>query len=290
MQTVRYEVRGTVALITLDNPPVNSLGEGTRKVLAEALARAQADAAVLAIVLTGAGKLFSGGADIREFDSPQVLAEPTLWSLILQIEASPKPVVAAIHSACVGGGLELALACHYRVATSGAQVGLPEVKLGLLPGAGGTQRLPRVIGVEHALAMIVGGELRSSELLAEIPGQKLFSHIIAGDLVAGAIQFAQEVAGVRPLPLVRDLMAQCPSADAYFEIARNTAAAASPHHLAPLQCVDAVAAAVTMKFEDGLQLERELFTALLLTPESKALRHAFFTERAAAKIPAVPAG
>ena len=288
MRTVRYEVCGAVAVLTLDNPPVNSLGEDTRKTLAVGLARAQADAAVLAIVITGAGAVFSGGADIREFGSPAALAEPSLWSLILQVEASRKPVVAAIHSVCIGGGLELALGCHYRVATSGAQIGLPEVKIGVLPGAGGTQRLPRVIGVEHALPMIVRGELRNSELLANIPGQKLFNSIIAGDLLAGAIQFAQDVAGVRPLPLVRDLTAACPDARAYFENARHTVATESPHFPAPLKCVDAVAAALTMKFDDGLQLERKLFTALLLTPESKSLRHAFFAERAAIKIRALP--
>jgi 3-hydroxyacyl-CoA dehydrogenase len=171
------EVRGNVAVITLDNPPVNGLGYATRAGITEGLARALADAAVSAIVITGAGKAFSGGADIREFGSPKALAEPNLLSVILALEASTKPVVAAIHSVCMGGGLELALGCHYRVASPGAQIALPEVKLGLLPGAGGTQRLPRVIGVENALNMIVSGTPVKSEMLAMAPGQKLFDQI-----------------------------------------------------------------------------------------------------------------
>ena len=159
-----YEVRGAVAVITMDNPPVNGLGYATRVGITDGLARAQDDAAVQAIVITGAGKAFSGGADIREFGTPKALAEPNLLSVILALEASTKPVVAAIHSVCMGGGLELAMGCHYRVAAPGTQVALPEVKLGLLPGAGGTQRLPRLIGVENALNMIVSGEPVKSEL------------------------------------------------------------------------------------------------------------------------------
>jgi len=150
-----YEVRGPVAVITMNNPPVNGLGYDTRVGIAAGVERAWADAAVQAIVITGAGKAFSGGADIREFGSPKSVAEPNLVSLIRMLESSPKPVVAAIHTVCMGGGLELALGCHYRVAAPGANIALPEVKIGLIPGAGGTQRLPRVLGVETALNMIV---------------------------------------------------------------------------------------------------------------------------------------
>ncbi|HLO94755.1 MAG TPA: enoyl-CoA hydratase-related protein, partial [Burkholderiaceae bacterium] len=146
-----YEVHGAVAVITLNNPPVNGLGYATRKAVAEGIDRAEADAAVKAIVITGAGKAFSGGADIREFGSPKALAEPNLHSLIAKVEACSKPVIAAIHTVCMGGGLELSLGCHYRVAAPGAKIALPEVKIGLLPGAGGTQRLPRALGVEPAL-------------------------------------------------------------------------------------------------------------------------------------------
>ncbi|HJV96345.1 MAG TPA: enoyl-CoA hydratase/isomerase family protein, partial [Albitalea sp.] len=253
-----YEVRGNVAVITLDNPPVNGLGHDTRKGVTAGLERAEADAGVKAIVITGAGKAFSGGADIREFGSPKALAEPNLLSVILQVEAATKPVVAAIHSVCMGGGLELALGCHYRVVSPGTQVALPEVKIGLIPGAGGTQRLPRVIGVENALNMIVSGEPVKSELLAQAPGQKLFDKIIDGDLLAGAIAFAQEKADVRPLPLVRNLKAEHPNGDAYFQFARNTVGAMAKNFPAPLKCIDAVAAATTKKFEDGMKFEREL--------------------------------
>ena len=284
-----YELRGNVAVITLNNPPVNGLGYETRLGITSGVERAQADRAVKAIVITGAGKAFSGGADIREFGTPKALAEPNLLSVILALEASSKPVVAAIHSVCMGGGLELALGCHYRVASPGTQVALPEVKIGLIPGAGGTQRLPRVIGVENALNMIVSGEAVKSEMLAMAPGQKLIHKIIEGDLMAGALAYAAEVADLRPLPLVRDLKVSHPSADAYFQFTRNMVAGMSKNFPAPLKCVEAVAASVRMKFDDGMKLERELFTALMFTPECKALRHAFLAERATTKIPDVPA-
>ncbi len=283
-----YEVRGSVAVITLNNPPVNGLGHATRKATADGIEQAENDPAIKAVVITGAGKAFSGGADIREFGSPKALAEPNLLSLINRVESCTKPVVAAIHTVCMGGGLELALGCHYRVAAPGTKVALPEVKLGLLPGAGGTQRLPRALGVEPALNMIVSGEPVASELLAQVPGQVLFQKIIDGDLIDGAVAYAMEVADQRPLPRVRDLKAQHPEAQGYFQFARNTVTAMSKHFPAPLQCVEAVSAAVSAKFEDGMRTEREAFAQLMLTPESKALRHAFFAERAAAKIPDVP--
>ena len=283
-----YEVRGAVAVITLDNPPVNGLGFETRKAVAEGVGRAEDDAAVKAIVITGAGKAFSGGADIKEFGSPKAMAEPNLLSLIARVEGAAKPVVAAIHTVCMGGGLELSLGCHYRVVAPGAQIALPEVKLGILPGAGGTQRLPRVIGVEAALNMIVGGEPVKSEALAQVIGQKLFDRVIEGDLLEGAIAFASEIADVRPLPMVRDLKCKHPDGDAFFGFARNTVKAMSKNFPAPLRCVDAVEQATKAKFDDGMKYEREAFAALMLTPESKALRHAFFAERAASKVPDVP--
>ncbi|MDQ2926916.1 MAG: 3-hydroxyacyl-CoA dehydrogenase NAD-binding domain-containing protein, partial [Pseudomonadota bacterium] len=286
--SANYELRGNVAVITLNNPPVNGLGHETRLGITTGIERAQADASVKAIVIAGAGKAFSGGADIREFGTPKALAEPNLLSVILALEACTKPVVAAIHSVCMGGGLELALGCHYRVAAKGTQVALPEVKIGLLPGAGGTQRLPRVIGVEHALNMIVSGEAVKSEMLAMAPGQKLFDRIIDGDLMAGALAYAAELADVRPLPLVRDLKVSHPNADAYFQFARNMVGGMSKNFPAPLKCVDAVEASVRLKFDEGMKVERELFTALMFTPESKALRHAFMAERATTKIPDVP--
>ena len=287
--TATYQTRGDVAVITLDNPPVNGLGYDTRLGIVNGLEKALGDAAVKAIVITGAGKAFSGGADIREFGSPKAIAEPNLLSVILALEASSKPIVAAVHSVAMGGGLELALGCHYRVASPGAQIALPEVKIGLIPGAGGTQRLPRVLGLENALNMIVSGEPVASELLAKAPGQKLFDRIVEGDLMEGAIAFAHEIVDQRPLPLVRNLKVTHPSAPAYLQFARNTVGAMARNFPAPLKCVEAVAASTTMKFDEGMKAERELFMNLMLTPECKALRHAFMAERATTKIPDVPA-
>ena len=287
--SANYELRGNVAVITLDNPPVNGLGHATRLGIVNGLDKAIADAAVKAIVITGAGKAFSGGADIKEFGSPKALAEPNLLSVILALEASSKPIVAAIHTVCMGGGLELALGCHYRVASPGVQVALPEVKIGLIPGAGGTQRLPRVIGVENAMNMIVSGEPVKSEMLAQAPGQKLFDKMIDGDLLAGALAFAAEVADKRPLLLVRDLKVKHPNAEAYVQFVKNMVGGMSKNFPAPLKCVEAVAGSLKLPFDQGMRLERELFTGLMFTPESKALRHAFMAERATTKIPDVPA-
>jgi 3-hydroxyacyl-CoA dehydrogenase len=283
-----YEVRGGVAVITLNNPPVNGLGFDTRKGVTDGIERALADDAVQAVVITGAGRAFSGGADIREFGKPAALAEPNLLSVIKVVERSTKPVVAAINGVCMGGGLELSLGCNYRVAAPNCDIALPEVKIGLIPGAGGTQRLPRVLGLETALNMIVSGEPVKSQLLAQLPGQKLIDRIVEGDLLEGAIAFAKEVAGKRPLPKVRDLKVTHPNPDGYLQFARNTVGAMAKNFPAPLKCIDAVAASLRMPIDQGLVHEREIFLALMLTPECKALRHAFFGERAASKIPDVP--
>jgi len=170
--TAEYKVHGDVAVITLMNPPVNGLGLSTRVGITDGLEKANNDTTVKAIIITGGGKAFSGGADIREFGSPKAIQEPNLLSVIRACENSAKPVVGALHSVAMGGGLELALGCHYRIAAPGTSIALPEVKLGLVPGAGGTQRLPRVIGVEPALNMIVSGEAIKSEMLAMLPGRK----------------------------------------------------------------------------------------------------------------------
>ena len=293
--TAEYQVRGDVAVITLNNPPVNGLGLATRQGIADGLNRANADAAVKAIVLTGAGKAFSGGADIREFGSPKAIAEPNLLSVIRAVETSPKPVVAAIHSVAMGGGLELALGCHYRMAAPGANIALPEVKLGLIPGAGGTQRLPRVLGVEVALNMIVSGEPVKSEQLAALPGQKLFDKMASSPekLMDEAVAYAQQVAAEHAksgaaLPLVRNLPCKHPLGDAYFQFARNMVKGMAKNFPAPGKCVDAVEAATRKKFEDGMVFEREIFMNLMLTPECRALRHLFMAERAASKIADVP--
>jgi 3-hydroxyacyl-CoA dehydrogenase len=280
------ETRGGVAVVTLENPPVNGLGHALRSAIVAAVDAAQSDPAVKAIVLAGAGRMFSGGADIREFNTPKAIAEPTLHTVIRVVESSAKPVVAAIAGHCMGGGLELSLACHYRVASADAQLGLPEVKIGLLPGAGGTQRLPRAVGVETALNMIVSGNAVPA---AQLKDTALVDRIVEGDLLEGAAAFAREIADKRPLPRVRDRAAIEPNAEAYFQFARNTVGAVAKNFPAPLKCVDAVAAAVSKPFDEGLRYERELFLELIQSPESRALRHAFFGERAASKIPDVPA-
>jgi 3-hydroxyacyl-CoA dehydrogenase len=282
--SAQYQVSGSVAIITFNNPPVNGLGFATRTAVADGVRKALADDGVTAIVITGAGKAFSGGADIKEFNSPKALAEPSLHTLISVVENSTKPVIAAIHSVCMGGGLELALGCNYRIAAPGAQMALPEVKLGLLPGAGGTQRLPRVLGLERALNMIVSGNPVASEKLAD---SALFDEVIApgADLLACAIAFATKVAALCPLPKVRERKVEYPNHEAFLQFSRNTVKTMAGPFPAPLQCVEAVAASVTMKFEDGLKFERNLFMQLIQTTESKALRHAFFAERIASKIP-----
>jgi 3-hydroxyacyl-CoA dehydrogenase len=288
--TAHYTVQGTIAIITLDNPPVNGLGYATRVAITAGLEKAQQDDKVQAVVVTGAGKAFSGGADIKEFGSPKALQEPNLLSVIRALENSVKPVVAAIHSVAMGGGLELSLGCHYRIAAPGCSVALPEVKLGLIPGAGGTQRLPRVIGVEPALNMIVSGEPVKSEMLALLPGQKLFDRMAssADNLLAEAVAFAQEIAPNRPLPLVRDLPCKHPLGDAYFKFARNMVSGMSKNYPAPLKCIDAVEAATKQKFEQGMVTEREIFINLMWTPECRSLRHIFVADRATSKIADVP--
>lgn len=292
--SAQYQVHGSVAVISMDNPPVNGLGLSTRQAICQGIDQANADASVKAIVLTGAGKAFSGGADIREFGTPKAIQEPNLLSVIRVVENSAKPVVAALHSVAMGGGLELALGAHYRIAAPGCKVALPEVKLGLIPGAGGTQRLPRAIGVEAALNMIVSGEPVNSEMLASLPGQKLFDRLaasadtLAAEAAALAMEVAQRHADGSALPLVRHLPCKHPQGDAYFQFARNMVKGMAKNFPAPPKCVDAVEAATQKKFEDGLVFERDIFINLMWTPECRALRHIFAAERAASKIPDVP--
>ena len=285
-----YKVHGDVAVISLNNPPVNGLGLSTRQAITEGVEKAVQDASIKAIVITGHGKAFSGGADIREFGSPKATQEPNLSSVIAQIENCAKPVVAAVHTVAMGGGLELALGCHYRIAAPGASIALPEVKIGLLPGAGGTQRLPRVLGIEPALNMIVSGEAIKSEMLAMLPEQKLFDKMSASaeTLMDEALKFAREVFATRPLPRVRDLPCKHPQGDAYFQFTRNMVKGMAKNYPAPPKCVDAVQAATKKKFDEGMLVERELFMSLMWTPESRALRHLFLSQRAASKIADVP--
>ena len=288
--TAHYTVTDRIAVITMDNPPVNGLGLSTRQAVTQGVAQAMADDQVVAIVLTGHGKAFSGGADIREFGTPKAMQEPNLLSVIAVVEKAGKPVVAAVHSVAMGGGLELALGCHYRVVAPGCQIALPEVKLGLVPGAGGTQRLPRALGVETALNMIVKGDPVPSEVLAALPGQRLFD-VLAGSadsLMAEAMTLAKEKADVGPLPKVRDLPCAHPQGDAYFQFARNMVRGIAKSLPAPEKCVDLVEVATKQKFDAGMLTERQTFLNLMWTPESRALRHIFMASRAASKIEDVP--
>jgi len=281
-----YDVRGSVAVVTLNNPPVNGLGHALRAGIVDGLDRALADDKVKAIVLIGSDRAFSGGADVKEFGTPKSGMEPNLLSVIKALENATKPVVAAIGGMALGGGLELAMGAHFRVAKPDAQLGLPEVKLGLLPGAGGTQRLPRLIGLEAALNIIVSGAPTPA---SKFEGTPLIDALITGDLLEGAVAFAEKaVADTLPLKRVRDLKVKAPSADAFLQFARNTVGAVSKNFPAPLKCVEAVAASVSKPFDEGMKYERELFMQLMATPESRALRHIFAAERAASKVSDVP--
>ncbi|MDQ7982471.1 3-hydroxyacyl-CoA dehydrogenase NAD-binding domain-containing protein [Paraburkholderia sp. SARCC-3016] len=283
---VDYATRDGVAVITLNNPPVNGLGHATRAGIVDALERARQDPAVTAVVLTGAGKVFCGGADITEFNTPKASAEPMLGTVIRALEGSAKPVVAALHGVAVGGGLELALGAHYRVAARGTQIALPEVTLGLLPGAGGTQRLPRAIGLQRALDMIVTGAPAMSEALADTA---LFDRLAEADLLDAALALARD-AGARPgpHPQLRERAIDGPDAAAHLASARKRIAGTARHFPAPHRCIDAIEAGALHGFNQGLAFERECFVALVQSPESRALRHAFFGERAAGKIADVP--
>ena len=280
--SVNYKIRESIAVLTLDNPPVNGLGLSTRRGLLESLTKALDDSQVRGIVVTGGRRAFSGGADIREFNTPQAEQEPTLPTVIAAFERSSKPVVAAIDGLALGGGLELALGMNYRVANAGAALGLPEVKLGILPGAGGTQRLPRAVGLEAAVNMIVSG---TSVTAAQLANTRLLDRVVEGDALEAAIVLAQEVAqGNSVLPKVRDWKIEHPNAEGFLGFARTAVAAASANYPAPLKCLDAIEAAVKQPFDKGIQVEREAFALLVMTPESRALRHGFFSERAASKI------
>lgn len=285
-QAVAYQQQGNIAVITLNNPPVNGLSHALRAGIVAGIQRAEYDVGTRAVVLVGTDAGFSAGADISEFGKRAMSAEPSLPAVIDVIENSAKPVVAAISGNCMGGGLELALSCHYRVVHAAAQIALPEVKLGLLPGAGGTQRLPRLIGVEAALNMIVSGAIVPAP---QFKGSPLFDHFVDDKLLEQAIEFALKVVSDgKPLKRVRDLKVKHAKPDAFFLFARNMVGAMSKGYPAPLKCVEAVQASLLPSFDAGLKVERDLFAQLLMSDESKALRHLFFSERLASKIADLP--
>ncbi len=289
MSTVTTTKTSQTAVLTLDHAPVNGLGLALRTALTKAFCDAMADAEVTAIVLTGAGRMFCAGADISEFGTPKSMQPPSLPEIINMIEAAKKPVVAAIHGNALGGGLELALGCHYRVAVPGTNLGLPEVSLGIIPGAGGTQRLPRVIAVERALDMIVVGKPIKAEKAAELC---LVDALAEGDLVEAAVKFCQGLPegadALRPTRAREDNLEPARDKPEMFEDYRKAMARRARGLDAPYAAVECVEACLAKTFDDGLQFERDTFKRLVASDQSRALRHAFFVERAAAKIDGLP--
>jgi len=278
-----------IAVVTIDNPPVNALSPGVPEGILDSIQAAANDPAIQAIVVIGAGATFIAGADIREFQKMTAGLRPrlTLLPMLQSIEDTPKPVVMAIHGQALGGGLEVAMAGHYRVIAAGAQVGQPEVKLGIIPGAGGTQRLPRLAGVAKAVEMCAFGEPISAE---DALALGIVDRVIEGDLLSGAVVFAREVAG-RPGPKTRQRNQKLGAVDvALFDAARNTARKTRRGQPAPLAAIDAVEASTTLSFDEGCALEARLFNQCLYSTPSKALIHAFFGERTVNKIPDIPKG
>jgi 3-hydroxyacyl-CoA dehydrogenase len=285
---VSYTHLGDVAVITINNPPVNALSPGVPERIRDGIAAAAADPAVRAVVVIGAGRTFIAGADIREFGKVVSGEKPrgSLLPMLLEIENCTKPVVMAIHGTAFGGGLEVAMAAHYRVIAPNAQVGQPEVKLGIIPGAAGTQRLPRLAGVAKAVEMCAFGDPVSA---ADAVPAGIADRMIEGDLLTGAVAFAREVAG-KPAPKTRERNEKLVGADAaIFERARQQAKKTRRGQTAPLAAIDSVEAATKLSFEDGCAREAEIFTQCLYGTQSRALIHAFFAERAVSKIPDVPA-
>ena len=286
MSSATYEVHGSTAVITLDNPPVNGLGYDLRCGIVAGIDRASADPAVKAVVMIGNDRAFSGGADIREFGSAKAYALPNLPAVIQIVENCQKPVVAAISGVCMGGGFELTLGAHFRIAKPDAKIALPEVKLGLIPGAGGTQRGPRILGVEGALNLMVKGDPVPA---SSFKGTPLIDEFVEGDLLPAALAFADKVvAAQRPIRRISEMKVDYPNHEAYLQFARNMIKGVAGPFPAPAKCADAIAASLTKSFAEGMKVEREIFIGLMGTPESRALRHLFAAERAASKIPDIP--
>jgi 3-hydroxyacyl-CoA dehydrogenase len=282
MTVVRYKVEKGIAWLAMNNPPLNALSHALRSGIVNALDRALADPKVRAVVIAGNDRAFSSGADIKEFAGNAFYAEPFLPAVVDIVEAADKPVIAAISGACMGGGLELALGCHYRVALANAKIAFPEVKLGLIPGAGGTQRFPRLVGLEGAVNMIVSG---ATVPASTFEGTALFDVIAPDSLESATREFALKlIKEARPIRRVRDLPCKHPQAEAFLQFAKTGVAAVSRGLAAPVRALEAVGAAVTQKFDAGIATEQKVFGELMVSDESKALRHAFFAERAASKV------
>ncbi|MBV8613887.1 MAG: enoyl-CoA hydratase/isomerase family protein [Acetobacteraceae bacterium] len=280
---------GEVGVVTVNNPPVNALGPGVAEGIIDALRQGDADPSIKALVLIGAGRSFIAGADIRRFGTGR--ARPPLGQRVYDVlDASSKPVIAAVHGYALGGGLEIAMACHYRVAVASAKVGLPEVQIGLIPGGGGTQRLPRLAGPKAALEMILSGRHVPAE---EARGLGILDRVLpdGANLRAEAVAFAREIAAARPLPRVRDRddrLAEARQEPALFDATRKSIARRARNQKAPYGCILAVEAACALPFDQGIAREHELFAELENSDEARALRYAFFAEREAAKLPDIP--
>ena len=281
---VSLAVQDGVGVITVNNPPVNALSAGVPEGIATCLATALADPAVQAIVLIGAGRSFIAGADIREFDKGRVTM-PIGDGFIDKLDASPKPVIAAIHGYALGGGLETALGCNYRIALRSAKLGLPEVLIGLLPGAGGTQRLPRLIGPKAALDLITTGRHVPAD---EAKALGIVDEVVEADLLPAAIAFAHRVAAHRPLPQISANASKLAADPGLFDATRKAIARKARNQKAPYNCIAAVEAACTLPFAQGLAREAELFRELETSAESRALRYVFFAEREAAHVTGIP--
>ena len=273
-----WHLDGGVAVLTIDNPPVNAISAAVRTALVEGAARANANEAVTALVIACAGRTFFAGADLKEFGKPSV--PPFLTEVVDSLQASAKPIVAAIHGTALGGGLEIAMGCHYRVAVPGAKLGLPEVKLALMPGARGTQLLARLVGVERALEIIALGEPVTANAALEMG---LVDELAEGDLVTAAVQFARKVAGNAPRRTC-DLVAAPVAEDVYEAFAARNARKFRGYD-APPAIIASVRAATELPYEEGARRERELFLQLREGPQNEAMRHVFFAEREAAKVP-----
>jgi 3-hydroxyacyl-CoA dehydrogenase len=278
----RFEKRGELGIIWVDNPPVNAISVGVRASLIDGVNKLAQDPEIKAGILACEGRTFMAGADITEFDKPPL--SPSIHEAIDLIEACAKPIVAAIHGTALGGGLEIALACHYRVAVPSAKVGLPEVKLGVLPGAGGTQRLPRLIGIEAALEVIVSGDPVPAPQAAKAG---VIDEIVQGDLLEGALAFARRLIAQKAAPRkIRDLALDTAGLPpGFFDAARKRIAKERKNLFAPQRIVDALEAAATLPFDQGLAREHELFLQCQAGSQAKALQYVFFAERKAGNVP-----
>lgn len=280
---VKVTIEDGIAVITVDNPPVNAISQAVRQGLVDAIARLGEDPDIEAGIICGAGKVFIAGADVREFGKPP--QAPFLPDVIAAIEAAEKPVVAAIHGVALGGGFEIALGCHFRVMDAKARVGFPEVNLGIIPGAGGTQRLPRIVGVEKAAALVTTGRPIGAREAHDIG---LVDLVTEGDLLTSAKEFAEARAGAT-LPRIAEMPAPAPKDPKFFETERARVTRTARGQLSPVCALEAVEAAVTLPFAEGMKREREIFQELRASDQAKALRHVFFAERAVSKVPGLEA-